>query len=104
MRNYNLLKIIYIQNKRESYMITHLDEYKNYSYYSFEKNLKSYPANSTVAKGETFIGPFTITTSTDKVDTRARARLASIQIESDGIDDNWRYGIFRMDSQPDGRR
>jgi len=66
--------------------------------------LRSYPADTTVAKGETFIGPFTITTSTDKVDTRARARLASIQIESDGIDDNWRYGIFRMDSQPDGRR
>jgi len=66
--------------------------------------LKSYPADTTVARGETFIGPFTITTSTDKVDTRARARLASIQIESDGIDDNWRYGIFRMDSQPDGRR
>jgi hypothetical protein len=66
--------------------------------------LRSYPADTTVAKGETFIGPFTITTSTDKVDTRARARLASIQIESNGIDDNWRYGIFRMDSQPDGRR
>ena len=66
--------------------------------------LRSYPADTTVAKGETFIGPFTITTSTDKVDTRARARLASIQIESSGIDDNWRYGIFRMDSQPDGRR
>jgi len=66
--------------------------------------LRSYPADTTVAKGETYIGPFTITTSTDKVDTRARGRLASIQIESENIDDNWRYGIFRMDSQPDGRR
>jgi len=66
--------------------------------------LRSYPADTTVAKGETYIGPFTITTSTDKVDTRARARLASIQIESSAVDDNWRYGIFRMDSQPDGRR
>ena len=66
--------------------------------------LRSYPADTTVAKGETFIGPFTITTSTDKVDTRARARLASIQIQSSSVDDNWRYGIFRMDSQPDGRR
>jgi len=66
--------------------------------------LRSYPADTTVAKGETFIGPFTITTSTDKVDTRARARLASIQIQTSAIDDNWRYGIFRMDSQPDGRR
>jgi hypothetical protein len=65
--------------------------------------LRSYPADTTVAKGETYIGPFTIDTSTDKVDTRARARLASIRIESEAIDDNWRYGIFRVDIQPDGR-
>ncbi len=65
--------------------------------------LRSYPADTTVAKGETSIGPFTIDTSTDKVDTRARARLASLRIESDAIDDNWRYGIFRVDIQPDGR-
>ena len=66
--------------------------------------LKSFPADTTIAKGETYIGPFTITTSTDKVDTRARGRLASIQIQSNNLDDNWRYGIFRMDAQPDGRR
>jgi hypothetical protein len=65
--------------------------------------LRSYPADTTVAKGETYIGPFTITTSTDKVDTRARARLASIKIENNSLDDNWRYGIFRVDIQPDGR-
>ena len=65
--------------------------------------LRSYPADTTVAKGETYIGPFTITTSTDKVDTRARARLASLKIENDAIDDTWRYGIFRVDIQPDGR-
>ena len=64
--------------------------------------LRSYPADTTTAKGETFIGPFTIDTSTDKVDTRARARLASIRIDSDAIDDNWRYGIFRVDIQQDG--
>jgi hypothetical protein len=66
--------------------------------------LRSYPADTTVVKGETFIGPFTIDTSTDKVDTRARARLASLRIESEAIDDNWRYGIFRVDIQPDGMR
>ena len=65
--------------------------------------LRSYPADTTVAKGETYIGPFTINTSTDKVDTRARARLASIKIENSALDDNWRYGIFRVDIQPDGR-
>jgi hypothetical protein len=65
--------------------------------------LRAYPADTTIAKGETSIGPFTINTATDKVDTRARARLASLRIESDSIDDNWRYGIFRVDIQPDGR-
>jgi len=64
--------------------------------------LRAYPADTTTAKGETFIGPFTITTSTDKVDTRARARLASIKIENSALNDNWRYGIFRVDIQPDG--
>jgi len=64
--------------------------------------LRSYPADTTTVKGETFIGPFTIDTSTDKVDTRARGRLASIRIDSDAIDDNWRYGIFRVDIQQDG--
>ena len=66
--------------------------------------LRSYPADTTVAKGETYIGPFTIDTSTDKVDTRARARLASIRIENTSVDETWRYGIFRIDIQPDGRR
>ena len=65
--------------------------------------LKAYPADTTTVKGETFIGPFTIDTSTDKVDTRARARLASIRIDSADINDNWRYGIFRVDIQQDGR-
>ena len=65
--------------------------------------LRAYPADTTTAKGETFIGPFTIDTSTDKVDTRARARLASIRIDSADINDNWRYGIFRVDIQQDGR-
>jgi len=64
--------------------------------------LRAYPADTTIAKGETSIGPFTIDTSTDKVDTRARARLASLKIDSSAIDDNWRYGIFRVDIQPDG--
>ena len=50
------------------------------------------------------LGPFTITKTTDKVDTRARARLLSIKIECDAIGETWRYGSFRLDAQPDGRR
>ena len=66
--------------------------------------LRNYPADTTTAKGQTTIGPFTVNSDTDKVDTRGRARLASIKIENDGVDENWRYGIFRVDIQPDGRR
>lgn len=64
---------------------------------------KAYPADSTNALGQTTVGPFTITSTTDKIDTRARGRLASIKIENDALNDNWRYGIFRVDIQPDGR-
>ena len=66
--------------------------------------LRNYPADTTTLKGQTTIGPFTVDSSTDKIDTRGRARLASIKIENDGVDENWRYGIFRVDIQPDGRR
>jgi hypothetical protein len=64
---------------------------------------KAYPADTTSAQGETTVGPFTVTSTTDKIDTRARGRLAAIKIENDALDDNWRYGIFRVDIQPDGR-
>ena len=64
---------------------------------------KAYPADTTSALGETTVGPFTINSTTDKIDTRARGRLASIKIENDALNDNWRYGIFRVDIQPDGR-
>ena len=50
------------------------------------------------------LGPFTITSTTDKVDTRARGRLLSLKIENDAAGETWRYGSFRMDAQPDGRR
>jgi len=50
------------------------------------------------------LGPFTITTTTDKVDTRARGRLVSIKIENESIGETWRYGTLRLDAQPDGRR
>jgi hypothetical protein len=50
------------------------------------------------------LGPFTITATTDKVDTRARGRLLSLKIENDAAGETWRYGSFRLDAQPDGRR
>jgi hypothetical protein len=50
------------------------------------------------------LGPFDITSSTTKVDTRARARAVSLKIENTAVDQSWKLGTFRLDVQPDGRR
>ena len=50
------------------------------------------------------LGPFTITSTTKKIDTRARGRLLSVKIENDSVGETWRYGSLRLDAQPDGRR
>ena len=63
--------------------------------------VSSYPDDVAVSSP---LGPFTITKTTDKVDTRARGRLVSIKIENDGTGETWRYGTLRLDAQPDGRR
>jgi len=63
--------------------------------------LKNY-SNSTQASSP--LGPFDITSSTTKVDTRARARAVSLKIENTGASQSWRLGTFRLDIQPDGRR
>ena len=63
--------------------------------------LRDYPANT---QSGSPLGPFTISSTTDKVDTRARARLAAVKIENDGLNESWRFGQFRFDIQPDGRR
>ena len=63
--------------------------------------LNDYPNNTASSSP---LGPFTITSTTDKVDTRARGRLVSIKIENDSTGETWRYGTLRLDAQPDGRR
>jgi len=63
--------------------------------------LNDYPSNTASSSP---LGPFTITSSTDKVDTRARGRLLSIKIANDAVGETWRYGTLRVDIQPDGRR
>ena len=63
--------------------------------------LNDYPSNTASSSP---LGPFTITSSTDKVDTRARGRLLSIKIENDAVGETWRYGTLRVDIKPDGRR
>ena len=50
------------------------------------------------------LGPFTVTSSTTKVDTRARARAVSLKVANTAAQQNWKLGGFRLDIQPDGRR
>jgi len=49
-------------------------------------------------------GPYEVTTSTNKIDTRARGRQAALRIESDAEGDDWRFGTFRAEIRPDGGR
>ena len=63
--------------------------------------LNNYPSETAVSSS---LGPFTISTTTDKIDTRARARFVAIQIENDAVGETWRYGTLRLDAKPDGRR
>ena len=63
--------------------------------------LNDYPNNTASSSP---LGPFTITSTTDKIDTRARGRLVALKIENDGTGETWRYGTLRLDAQPDGRR
>jgi hypothetical protein len=64
-------------------------------------NLRNFP-NDTAASSS--LGPFTITSSTQKVDTRARARAIALKVENTSTSQSWKLGTFRLDIQPDGRR
>ena len=64
-------------------------------------NLRNFP-NDTASSSS--LGPFTITSSTSKVDTRARARAIALKVENTGSSQSWKLGTFRLDTQPDGRR
>ena len=63
--------------------------------------LRDYPSQT---QNSQMLGPYTVTSSTTKIDTRARNRSMSIKVENESVDENWRYGLFRVDIQPDGRR
>ena len=64
-------------------------------------NLRDFP-NDTQASST--LGPFTISSSTQKIDTRARARQISLKVENTSTGQFWKLGTFRIDYQPDGRR
>jgi hypothetical protein len=64
-------------------------------------NLKDFP-NDTAASSS--LGPFTVNSSTQKLDTRARARSISLKVSNSSTSQFWKLGTFRLDIQPDGRR
>jgi hypothetical protein len=64
-------------------------------------NLRRFPSDTASSSP---LGPFTVNSTTEKVDTRARSRFASIKVANLSTDQNWRYGTFRADVQPDGMR
>ena len=49
-------------------------------------------------------GRFTVTSTTDKVDTRARGRAIALTISNTAVDTSWKLGTFRLDIQTGGRR
>ena len=63
--------------------------------------LRSYPQATATNSS---LDPYTISPTTDKVDTRARGRQIQLKITSSAVDTNWRYGTLRVDIQPDGLR
>jgi hypothetical protein len=64
-------------------------------------SVKDFPSNDDTA---TALSPFTINSTTSKIDTRARGRYANIKIQNTAAGESWRFGTFQVDLQPDGRR
>jgi hypothetical protein len=63
--------------------------------------ITDYPATDEVAST---YSPFTVLPTTTHIDTRARGRYANLKIENTNAGENWRFGTFQVDLQPDGRR
>jgi hypothetical protein len=63
--------------------------------------LRNYPNDSQASSS---LGPFTVSSTTQKVDTRARARAIAVKIANTAASQSWKLGTFRLDIQPDGRR
>jgi hypothetical protein len=64
-------------------------------------SVKDFPADNDVA---TALSPFTVNSTTTKIDTRARGRYANLKIANTAAGESWRFGTFQVDVQPDGRR
>lgn len=66
---------------------------------NFDLSTHRYPNSPAITKG-----PYPVTQDTQKVSLRARGRQVSMRFYSSDIDNNWRLGTFRLDTQTDGLR
>ena len=64
-------------------------------------DLRNYPNDAAASSS---LGPFTISSTTTKVDTRARARSIALTISNTAVDTSWKLGTFRLDIHAGGRR
>jgi hypothetical protein len=64
-------------------------------------DLRDYPNDAAASSP---LGPFTLTPTTKKVDTRARARAIALTISNTAVDSSWKLGTFRLDIQSGGTR
>ena len=64
-------------------------------------DLRNYPNDAAASSS---LGPFTVSSTTDKVDTRARGRAIALTISNTAVDTSWKLGTFRLDIQTGGRR
>ena len=64
-----------------------------------ELKSRKYPHATEITKG-----PFTVTSTTRKVSTRAKGRQIAIKYSSTGTDDNWSLGDFRVNAREDSSR
>ena len=64
-------------------------------------SIRDYPSASETSST---YSPFTVTSSTTKIDTRARGRFVNIKIANTSANENWRYGTLALDVRPDGGR
>jgi len=68
---------------------------------TFTLAVKRYPAETQTTSPNS---PFSVTSTTQKFDTRARGRFANVKIANISAGEDWRFGTLRIDLQPDGRR
>lgn len=64
-----------------------------------EFKCRKYPNGTEITKG-----PFTVTSNTQKVSTRAKGRQISVKYSSSGINDDWSLGDFRINTTEDSFR